>query len=210
MDSTLIEQECIDEMARFANKYDDVARITERAMNGELDFSQSLAARVALLEGLNAEKLFACVIAKITFSPGAMQLCQKLRSLGIKLAVLSGGFVPMAEYVKTQLGLDYAFANTLEVDPNTGNLTGRIAPGYPIVDASRKASLVNSIAAKLELIPSKNAMAVGDGANDLLMMQEVRLGVAVHAKPRVQQLAPLKLNIGGLRSVAFILGLSET
>lgn len=180
MDSTAIQIECIDEIAALAGIGDQVAEITERAMRGELDFTQSLRARVALLEGHPAS-LIDQVAAKLPLSEGIAELCAALKPRGWKLAVVSGGFVPMVEQLQQTLGLDAAFANTLEVAD--GKLTGRVSGD--IVDAVRKAELLKALRAEYQL--SRNqVLALGDGANDLLMLAEAGLGVAYKAKPKVR------------------------
>ncbi|KAJ1559872.1 hypothetical protein HK096_010804 [Nowakowskiella sp. JEL0078] len=184
MDSTLIQQEVIDEIADIAGVVEKVSKITEAAMNGEIDFKESLKRRVVLLEGTSAT-VFETVKKRITFTPGALELCRALKRLGVKLAVVSGGFIPLAQYVKNHLGLDYAFANQLEISTDgTFVLTGKTIG--PIVDGQRKAELLNVIA-QAEGVKLDQVVAVGDGANDLWMMAEAGLGVAFRAKPKVQE-----------------------
>ncbi|RKO97743.1 hypothetical protein CXG81DRAFT_2895, partial [Caulochytrium protostelioides] len=205
MDSTLIQQEVIDEIAKHAGVVEQVAAITEAAMNGELDFSASLRARVALLEGLPLSVL-QDVKAKLVFTEGAHALCRCLKRLGYKLAVISGGFTPLANYVKQSLDLDYAFANNLQVTPDGTRLTGKIAG--PIVDGLRKAELLSVIAQAESVLPSQ-VIAVGDGANDLWMLAAAGLGIAFHAKPKVQERAPARINQPSLMNVLHLLGYSE-
>jgi len=200
MDSTLIEQEVIDEIARFVGVEKEVSAITARAMNGELDFSQSLRERVALLKGVPSD-VFEKLKSVITFTPGARELCKVLKNLGYKLAVLSGGFIPLASYVKNELGLDYAYANQLVISEDGTHLTGDLTG--PIVDAGRKATLLAEIAQR-EGINLQQTVAIGDGANDLIMMKTAGLGIAFSAKPKVQAEAPCRLNSGSLRDVFFI------
>ncbi|KAI9754026.1 MAG: Eukaryotic peptide chain release factor GTP-binding subunit [Chaenotheca gracillima] len=207
MDSTLIQQEVIDELARVIGVEKEVSAITERAMNGELDFTASLKARVALLKGVPGGDVWDRLKSDvITFTPGARDLCAILKHMGYKMAVLSGGFLPLAEWVKDQLELDYAYANQLVMDPETSLLTGETTG--PIVDATRKAELLVEIAQK-EGIPLRLTMAIGDGANDLLMMRKAGLGVAFNAKAKVKEEAPTKLTTTTLVDVLYILGYTE-
>ncbi|KAK2776541.1 hypothetical protein FQN52_003438 [Onygenales sp. PD_12] len=207
MDSTLIQQEVIDEIARFIGVEKEVSEITARAMNGELDFSASLKARVALLKGVPAD-VFEKLKSIITISPGARELCRALKMLGYKMAVLSGGFQPLAEWLAGELGLDYAFANHLEIDSTTQTLTGTLSPDYPIIDASQKRTLLRTLAAE-NGISIAQTLAVGDGANDLLMLKEAGLGVAWRAKSKVQLEAPTRLNGTSLVDILYLLGLQE-
>lgn len=209
MDSTLIQQEVIDELARVIGRYDEVAAITEAAMRGELDFEASLRARVALLKGVPGDiwdRLKGEGI--ITFTPGARDLVACLRKLGWKTAVLSGGFTPLANWVKETLGLDYAYANHLATDPETGTLTGELVEGQPIIHAAKKRALLLELAQR-EGVDQQDAVAVGDGSNDLLMMGVAGLGVAFNAKPKVQKAAPCRVNGGSLLDVMFVLGYSR-
>ena len=205
MDSTLIQQEVIDEIARYVGVEEKVSAITSRAMNGEIDFTESLKLRCSLLNGVPAT-VWETLQPIITFTPGARELCRALKALGFKLAVLSGGFMPLATYVKNELRLDYAVANNLVVSSDgthlTGELTGRI------VDATRKAELLECIARR-EGIDLRQTIAIGDGANDLLMLKKAGLGIAFNAKPKVQAEAPIRLNSPTLRDVLYILGLPK-
>ncbi|KAI9706520.1 MAG: hypothetical protein M1836_003526 [Candelina mexicana] len=182
MDSTLIQQEVIDEIAKYLGVEKEVSTITSRAMNGELDFTASLKARVALLKGIPYD-VFEKLKSVITITPGAQGLCKALKRLGFKMAVLSGGFTPLADWLAGQLGLDYCYANDLVVDPSTSTLTGTLTG--PIVNAEWKALLLADIASR-ENIPLQQVLAVGDGANDLPMMAKAGLGVAFNAKTLVQ------------------------
>ncbi|ORZ25753.1 HAD-like domain-containing protein [Absidia repens] len=205
MDSTLIQQEVIDEIARYAGVVDQVATITEAAMNGEIDFKESLRRRVALLNGTSVS-VIEDVKKILTFTEGARFLCHALKKLGFKLAVISGGFMPLALYVKSELGLDYAFANQLEVSSDGLTLTGETTG--PIVDGIRKAELLEVIA-QSEGVTLNQVIAVGDGANDLWMMNKAGLGIAFNAKPRVQEQARARINQKSLKYVLSLLGYSE-
>ncbi|KAK3674314.1 Phosphoserine phosphatase [Recurvomyces mirabilis] len=208
MDSTLIQQEVIDELARAVNKYDAVAKITEEAMRGELDFEQSLGKRVALLEGVPTSIWDQLKASTITFTPGAHELVGCLKALGWKTAVLSGGFVPLAQWVKGQLGLDYAYANVLLTNQEGTHLTGKLDPKAPIVHAKRKKQLLQKLAADND-IPSQNVIAIGDGSNDLLMMRVAGLGIAFNAKLSVQERAPMRMNRHSLLDIMYVLGHTE-
>lgn len=208
MDSTLIQQEVIDEIAAYVGVKKDVAAITERAMNGELDFSASLRARVALLKGVPSD-VFERLKPKIVITPGAKELCKCLKRLGFTLAVLSGGFQPLADWLAGELGLDHAFANHLVSDPATNTLTGELDPSFPIVDSEHKRNLLISLAAGKN-IPLAQTMAVGDGANDIPMLKTSGLGVAWKAKSKAQMEAPARLNIGeSMLDLIYLLGLTK-
>ena len=207
MDSTLIQQEVIDEIAAFVGVQKEVSAITARAMNGELDFAASLKARVALLKGVPSN-VFEQLKPKITITPGARELCKCLKRLGFSLAVLSGGFQPLADWLGNELGLDHAFANHLVSDTQTQTLTGELDPDYGIVDGQHKKNLLISLAAN-KGIPLAQTMAVGDGANDIPMLKTAGLGVAWKAKSMVQMEAPARLNIGeSLLDLVYLLGLT--
>jgi phosphoserine phosphatase len=203
MDSTLIQQEVIDELARHAGVYDQVKEITHRAMNGELDFNQSLEMRVSLLKG-TPEAVFDKVIANLVYTDGAHYLCRSLKRLGYRLAVISGGFRTVTQHVRNELGLDYDYANQLEVE--NGILTGRTKG--PIVNAQRKADLLMTIAQK-EGITLEQCVAIGDGSNDLPMLGTAGLGIAFNAKPAVQEAAKFRVNQRNLDSILYLLGFSE-
>ncbi|KAJ1791670.1 Phosphoserine phosphatase [Coemansia sp. RSA 2399] len=206
MDSTLIQQEVIDEIARATGIEEQVAAITESAMLGEIDFKESLTRRVALLKGTPVEALEE-VKRRLTFTDGAHYLCRALKNAGFKLAVISGGFLPLAKYVRSELGLDYAFANQLRVTPDGKYLTGETIG--PIVDATRKAELLE-VVAQAEGIASDQIVAVGDGANDLLMLGKASLGIAFNAKPRVQLQAGARINQKSLANILYLMGYSES
>ncbi len=203
MDSTLIQIEVIDELARVAGVGDQVAEITERAMNGELDFQGSLRERVALLKGLGAEALEQ-VYRNIPLTPGARNLVRILKRLGYKTAVISGGFKFFTDRLKEELGLDYAFANQLQIED--GVVTGQVKG--MIVDGARKAQLLEEIAEK-EGITLDQVIAIGDGANDLPMLGKAGLGIAFNAKARVREQADFHINQQSLDSILYLLGLSE-
>ncbi len=207
MDSTLIQQEVIDEIAAVIGVQEEVSAITARAMNGELDFAASLKARVALLKGVPSN-VFEQLKPKISITPGARELCKCLKRLGFNLAVLSGGFQPLADWLAAELGLDHAFANHLVSDPQSQTLTGELDPHYSIVDGEHKKNLLVSLA-RGKNIPLAQTMAVGDGANDIPMLKTAGLGVAWKAKTKVQMEAPARLNIGeSLLDLVYLLGLT--
>lgn len=203
MDSTLIRQEVIDELARAAGAYEEVAKVTERAMNGEIGFDESLRLRVAALEGVPTS-VFAEVYERIELTPGAENLVKVLKRLGYRIAVISGGFMEVVEPLRQRLGLDYAFANRLEV--KDGKLTGKVIG--QIVNRQRKADLLESLA-QTERIALDQVIAVGDGANDLDMLSRAGLGIAFNAKRTVQEKAEYSLNQQSLDSILYLLGIRE-
>jgi phosphoserine phosphatase len=164
MDSTLIQLECIDEMAAIAGVGQQVMAITSRAMNGELDFEQSLRCRVALLRGLDAEPLFQKIRSTLIYTPGAHFMARVLKKLGFTLAVVSGGFTSIICEVKNSLGLDAAHANVLDIDCEDNKLTGLLAAGTSIIDSRAKARTLRDMSHSLDLEP-ESVIAVGDGAN---------------------------------------------
>lgn len=202
MDSTLIRIEVIDELARAAGVGEQVAKITERAMHGEMDYDESLRQRVGLLTGLDAAVLHR-IAANLPLTEGAETLIRVLKRLGYRTAVISGGFSVAAEALKARLGIDYAYSNVLE--EKDGKLTGRTLG--PIVNARRKAELLETIA-QAEGILLDQVIAVGDGANDLLMLERAGLGIAFRAKPKLRQAADTSISAGGLDTILYLLGLS--
>jgi phosphoserine phosphatase len=203
MDSTLIQVEVIDELARLAGIGEQVADITHRAMNGEIDFQQALRERVGLLAGLSAEALEQ-VYRGLPFTPGARNLVRILRRLGFKTAVISGGFSFFTDRLKNDLGLDYAYANDLVIE--NGQVTGEVRGA--IVDGRRKAELLEEIAGR-EGITLSQVIAIGDGANDLPMLGRAGLGVAFNAKARVREQAEYRINQPSLDSILYLLGIAE-
>ncbi|MDY0225779.1 MAG: phosphoserine phosphatase SerB [Desulfomicrobium apsheronum] len=203
MDSTLIQAEVIDELAKRAGVGEEVAAITEAAMRGELDFSQSLRKRVSLLKGL-PESVLQDVAATLPMTEGAERLIRTLKSLGYTIAILSGGFNYFGHRLQEQLGIDYVHANELEIKDGvlTGGLVGEI------VDGAGKARLLKAIAAE-EHISLSQVIAVGDGANDLPMLDVAGLGIAFHAKPVVRQGAGQAISNVGLDGVLYFLGLRD-
>ncbi len=203
MDSTLIKTEVIDELALEAGVGDEVAAITARAMAGELDFKESLRHRVALLKGLPETALIK-VADRLPLTEGVEHLFQTLNHLGYKTAILSGGFNYFGNILREKLSVDYVFANQLEL--KDGVLTGKVVD--PIVDAERKASLLTELAER-EGISLKQTIAVGDGANDLAMLQVAGLGIAFHAKPIVRKSAGQSISTLGLDSLLYLLGIRD-
>jgi phosphoserine phosphatase len=198
MDSTLVEAEIIDELAKEAGVGDEVSKLTERAMRGEIGFKEALEERVRLLKGLPVEVLER-IYSRIKLTEGAKELVRSLKEAGYKVAVVSGGFSYFTDRLKEELGLDYAFGNELEIE--NGRLTGRIKGR--IIDASEKARIVEEIARK-EGISPENVVAVGDGANDRLMIERAGLGIAFNAKEVLKDVADgsiSKENLVGLASV---------
>ncbi|MBQ0723111.1 phosphoserine phosphatase SerB [Paraperlucidibaca wandonensis] len=203
MDSTLIEHEVIDELAMAAGVGAQVAAITERAMLGELDFTQSFESRVALLKGLDASVLES-IAQSLKLTEGAEHLMLTLKALGYKTAILSGGFNYFGEYLQRKLGIDYVFANQLEIED--GKVTGRVTG--QVVDGARKAELLKMIAEK-EGVNLEQVIAVGDGANDLPMLSIAGLGIAFRAKPLVRANAKQAISTLGLDGILYLLGVRD-
>lgn len=205
MDSTLIQAECIDELARRHGVYEQVAAITESAMRGEIDFRESFSRRVALLKGLDVS-VMRDIAEHLPITEGTDRLMSVLKTCGYKIAILSGGFTFFGEYLQRRYGIDYVYANELEVGED-GKLTGRYVG--EIVDGRRKADLLKLIA-QTEKVNLAQTIAVGDGANDLPMLMEAGLGIAFHAKPRVKASARQSLSTIGLDGVLYFLGFKDS
>ena len=205
MDSTLIQAECIDELARRHGVYEKVAAITERAMRGEIDFKESFTERVALLKGLDVS-VMEDIAQNLPITEGTDRLMSVLKTCGYKIAILSGGFTFFGEYLQRRYGIDYVYANELEIGED-GKLTGRYVG--EIVDGRRKADLLKLIA-MTEKVNIAQTIAVGDGANDLPMLNEAGLGIAFHAKPRVKESAGQSLSSIGLDGVLYFLGFEDS
>lgn len=203
MDSTLIDAEVIDELAKAAGVGEQVAEITEAAMRGELDFKQSFARRMALLKGLD-ESVLAGIAEQLRLTEGAEKLISSLKKLGYKTAILSGGFNYFGRYLQEKLGIDYVYAN--ELDIVDGKVTGEVK-GI-VVDGQRKAELL-AMLAKQEGIQLEQVIAVGDGANDLPMLSVAGLGVAFRAKPLVKASAEHAISNLGLDAILYLLGFRE-
>lgn len=198
MDSTLISIECIDEIAALAGKGEQVAAITEAAMRGEItDFRDSLQRRLALLAGVPATVLDRVLAERLTFNPGARELCAALKAAGLTLVLVSGGFTFFTRHVAAELGMDFVRSNELEIVE--GALTGRVVmqDWGDICDGEQKRRMLLQCCEAIGCRPEQ-AMAVGDGANDLPMMGAAGLSVAYHAKPRVREQARIAINDGGL------------
>ena len=205
MDSTLIQTECIDELARRHGVGDKVAAITERAMRGEIDFKESFTERVALLKGLDVSVL-QDIAENLPITEGTDRLMKILKTCGYKIAILSGGFTFFGEHLQRRYGIDYVYCNELEIGED-GKLTGRYLG--EVVDGRRKADLLKLIA-QTEKVNIAQTIAVGDGANDLPMLMEAGLGIAFHAKPRVKATAKQSLSTIGLDGVLYFLGFKDS
>ena len=205
MDSTLIQAECIDELAERAGVGAEVRAITEAAMRGEIEFKESFTRRVALLKGLDA-RVMEEIAEQLPLTEGVERLMSVLKRYGYKIAVLSGGFTFFGEHLARRFGIDYVYANQLEIDENN-RLTGRFVG--EIVDGRRKAELLRLIA-QVEKVDLEQTIAVGDGANDLPMLSTAGLGIAFHAKPRVVANARQSINTVGLDGVLYFLGFKDS
>lgn len=204
MDSTMIEQECIDELAAALGLKEQVAEITDRAMRGELDFGQALDTRVALLKGLEQKVIEQIRREAITLTPGGRTLVQTMKAYGAYTALISGGFTLFADYFAKRIGFDEAVANVLEFDGTA--LTGTVSK--PIVDKNTKRERLLALAAERGLELSQT-LAVGDGANDLDMIRIAGFGVALHAKPAVAAEAGIRIDHGDLTALLYLQGYEE-
>lgn len=205
MDSTLIQTEVIDELARAHGVYEEVAAITEQAMRGEIDFKESFTQRCKLLKGLDVN-VMKDIAENLPFTEGVDRLMYVLKKYGYKIAILSGGFTFFGEYIQKKYGIDYVYANELEID-DSGHLTGNYVG--EVVDGRRKAELLKLIA-QVEKVDLQQTIAVGDGANDLPMLSQAGLGIAFHAKPRVVANAQQSINTIGLDGVLYFLGFKDS
>lgn len=203
MDSTLIQCECIDELAKRCGIGEQVSAITASAMRGEIDFNESFTKRMALLEGLD-ESVLKEIAAELPLTEGVIYLMKSLKKLGLKTALFSGGFYYFANHLKDILDIDYVYANNLPIE--NGKVTGKVSG--EIVDGSKKKAKLIEIA-KEEKIELSQTVAVGDGANDLPMIGTAGMGVAFHAKPLVRQEAPLAVSTIGLDGLLYLLGISD-
>jgi phosphoserine phosphatase len=202
MDSTLINIECVDEIADAVGKKEEVAAITEAAMRGEIaDYKESLRRRVALLEGVTVADMEMIYTQRLQLNPGAEKLVQACKAAGLKVLLVSGGFTFFTDRIRDRLGIDFTRSNVLEIRSatNCGELTGRMVdqPWGDICDGAEKRKMLLETCAQLGISP-RQAIAMGDGANDLPMMNEAGLSVAYHAKPKVREQANVAINAGGL------------
>ncbi len=204
MDSTMITVECIDELADYAGLKAEIGAVTERAMRGELDFAQALTGRVALLAGLDAAMIERCRKERVQLMPGARALVRTLRSRGARTILVSGGFTPFAEPVAAEIGFDRAVANILHIE--AGKLVGTV--GQPIVDAARKRHELIE-AAWEQGMARELTLAIGDGANDIPMIEAAGLGIAFHAKPKTRAAADAAVERGDLSAVLHALGIAR-
>jgi len=203
MDSTLVDMEVIDEMARRVGRHREVARVTQKAMRGDLDFEESLIQRVALLKGLSLTEV-TDIKDNLRLSQGVEEVVATLKSLGYKLGVITGGFDFFSDSLKDRLGFDFAFANRLEI--TNGALSGRLIG--PIIDAAEKARIVNQVSRE-EGILLDQTVAVGDGANDALMLGQAGLGIAYNAQKGLDQVANVSLGRSRLMNILYLLGITE-
>ena len=205
MDSTLIQTEVIDELAKYAGVGEKVKEITESAMRGEIDFKESFTKRVSLLKGLDASVMQE-IAENLPMTEGLERVMLALKKYGYKIAILSGGFTYFGQYLQRKFNIDYVYANELEVDDD-GKLTGHYVG--EIVDGRRKAELLRLIA-QVEKLDLEQTIAVGDGANDLPMLSLAGLGIAFHAKPKVTANARQSINTIGLDGVLYFLGFKDS
>jgi len=203
MDSTLVDMEIIDEMAQRAGVFKEVSRITEKARRGDIDFEESLTQRVALLKGLRVEELEK-IRKDMKLSAGAEDLVDTLKRLGFKLGLVSGGFDYFSDFLREKLGLDFSYANQLEI--KNGALTGKVLG--KIVDNTYKAKIVNMVSSE-EGVLLDQTVAIGDGANDVLMLGQAGLGIAYNAKEKLERVANMSLGRARLKNILYILGISE-
>ncbi len=204
MDSTLITIECIDELADFAGRKAEVSAVTEAAMRGEMDYTESLRQRLALLAGLDARVLARVYGERLALSPGAAELLDAARNAGLRSAIISGGFAYFTERLRIEHGFDFATSNELEI--RGGKLTGRVVGD--IVDADAKGRYLARLASELGL-HMEQVIALGDGANDLRMLGEAGLSVAYRAKPAIRARADVAINFGGLDSLLNLLATDQ-
>lgn len=205
MDSTLIVNECVDEIARSIGKYDQIANITREAMLGNLIFEHSLKKRVKLLQGTTIDNLDHILKNQITLSPGAITMAKTLKNLGVKLAVASGGFTYFTKAIKKQLAFDYQFANQLEIIDD--KLTGELIP--PIYGSLDKQKTLQQLISSLK-IKTNDAIAVGDGSNDIPMLESIESGFAYHAKPIVNKAIMHNIKHTDLTTILFAQGIKKT
>jgi phosphoserine phosphatase len=205
MDSTMIQQECIDELAAEAGVGDRVADITARAMNGELDFEGAIDERVGLLSGLPESVIDQVLAERITYMPGGATLLKTMRAAGGYAALVSGGFTAFTARVAAELGFDENRANTLEIVE--GKLTGKVV--RPILGQEAKLEALKEITSRLGVTPD-DAIAVGDGMNDLLMLSAAGTGVALHGKPALQAACDIRVNFGDLTALLYLQGYAKS
>jgi len=205
MDSTMIQQECIDELAAEAGVGARVAEITARAMNGELDFEEAIDERVGLLAGLDETIITDVLNKRITLMPGGAALLKTMKADGAYAALVSGGFTAFTARVADTLGFDENRANTLEI--KDAKLTGRVV--RPILGQNAKLEALNEITARLNITPD-DVLAVGDGMNDLLMLSNAGTGVALHGKPALQEKVSVRVNFGDLTALLYIQGYAKS
>ena len=203
MDSTLVDTEIIDEMAQRAGVLKEVSRITEKAMRGDIDFEESLTQRVALLKGLKVEELEK-IRNDMKLSEGAKDLVDTLKKLGFKLGLVSGGFDYFSDFLREKLGLDFSYSNRLEI--KSGVLTGKVLG--KIIDNMYKAKIVNMVSSE-EGVLLDQTVAIGDGANDILMLGQAGLGIAYNAKEKLERAANMSLGRARLKNILYILGISD-